>query len=155
MYGRALAAAGHLREGVERLTLAVEDAAEVFGPSSRMVGFFSVPLVKYQVQSGRIEQALETSRTALEIIGQHSALDSFRYASALHARGVALVAADRAAEALPLLTRAAETLRRQGPAPHDAMREWMADQSLALAKLGQYEETENVVREIPLAARIP
>ena len=64
MYGRALAEAGRLTEGVEQLTQAVDDAARMFGPTSRMVGFFSVPLVKFPVQSGRIDEALESKDPA-------------------------------------------------------------------------------------------
>jgi serine/threonine-protein kinase len=48
LYGRALGAAGDAVQGVAQLSQAVSDAAEVFGPESRMVGTFSVRLAELQ-----------------------------------------------------------------------------------------------------------
>jgi serine/threonine-protein kinase len=148
LYGRALAEAGRLAEGVEQLTLAVEDAADVFGPSSRMVGFFSVPLSTFQLESGEITEALDSSRRAVDIIAEDARPESFRYAAALHARGAALLAARRADEALPDLTRAVEIARQALTPLHDVTRTFAAEQALALAWLGRHEEAEHLVVEI-------
>ena len=59
LYGRALGEAGEPARSVEQLAQAVSDAAEVFGPSSRMVGFYSVPLAESQLETGQITEALE------------------------------------------------------------------------------------------------
>ena len=94
--------AGHLADGVEQLTLAVNDAAEVFGPSSRMVGFFSVPLAAFQLEAGEIRDALASSRKSFEIVSEHSRPGSVRYAAVLQSRGAALLSARRAARRSPI-----------------------------------------------------
>ena len=118
LYGRALGDAGEPARGVPQLAQAVAEAAEVFGPSSRMVGFFSLPLSEFQLETGQVIEAVESSRTAVDIIAQHTNRESFRYAAAVHQRGIALLAARRVDEALPDLAVAAETLRRTLPARH-------------------------------------
>jgi eukaryotic-like serine/threonine-protein kinase len=101
IYGRALSQAGRLREGVEELTGVVNDAAEVFGASSRKVGSYLVSLSTFQLQAGDIPRALQSSRRAFDIMGEHAGSESFRYAIVIHSRGAALLGARRAAEALP------------------------------------------------------
>ena len=59
---------------------------------------------------------------ALDIISKHSTAESFRYPNALRVRGVALLGARRVAEALPDLTRAAETVRHILPPLHNVGR---------------------------------
>ena len=61
LYGRALGEAGEPARGVEQLAQAVSDAAEVFGPSSRMVGFFSLPLAEFQLETGRSPRRSKTA----------------------------------------------------------------------------------------------
>jgi serine/threonine-protein kinase len=163
LYGWALAQAGRRTEGIEQLTVAVNDAAAVFGPSSRMVGVFAESLATVQLESGEIRAALDGSRRSLDIIGRHSAHESFRYASVLHLRGAALLAARKEVEALPDLMRAARTLRHALERPHARTAEFEADQALALARLGRHDEAQRVIEAIlspgprpddPLAARL-
>jgi serine/threonine-protein kinase len=137
LYGRALAAAGQTARGVEQLKQAVDDAAAVFGPSSRMVGFFSVSLAKLQLEAGQIAESLETSNKAVDIIGRHTNPRSFRFADAIHLRGAALLAAGRPHEALPDLARAAETLGQTMSPEHALTRQFQADHALALALAAQ------------------
>jgi hypothetical protein len=95
--------------GVEQLAQAVADAAQVFGPGSRMVGFFSLPLAAFRLET-EIAASIENSVKAVEIIERHTRPQSFRYAAALHQRGASLLAARRPAEALP-------DFRRRTPSP--------------------------------------
>jgi eukaryotic-like serine/threonine-protein kinase len=156
LYGRALGQAGHRIEAVEQLAQAVNDAAEVFGPSSRMVGFFSLPLAEYQLETGRIADALESSRRAVEIITQHTRPHSFRYAAALHQRGAALLAARRVPEALPDLTRATDTLRAVLSTEHEVTRWFLGDHALALARSGRAQDAQVTVEAVlPVAGRRP
>ena len=150
LYGRALDEAGEPARSVEQLAQAVSEAAEVFGPSSRMVGFFSLPLSEFQLETGQVIEAVESSRTAVDIIAQHTNRESFRYAAAVHQRGIALLAARRVDEALPDLAVAAETLRRTLPARHLVTRQFEADHALALARAGRHREAEEL-----LAALLP
>jgi hypothetical protein len=135
VHGRALAEAGRVAEGVEELARVVRDASDVFGPTSRMVGFFSLPLARFQLELGEVSAALESAERALAIVATHSAPDSFRYAVALHRRGAALAAAGRPAEALPDLTRAAATLLRLYGPSHGMTREFRAAAESARAQL--------------------
>ena len=68
LYGRALSEAGDMARSVDELAQAVRDGAEVFGPSSRMVGFYSLPLADAQAETGRIEDAIATARMAVDIV---------------------------------------------------------------------------------------
>ncbi|MEO8258348.1 MAG: serine/threonine-protein kinase [Acidobacteriota bacterium] len=163
LYGQALANAGRPTEGIEQLTVAVDDAAAVFGSSSRMVGFFSEALAAVQLESGDIRAAIAGSRRSLAIVGQHSTPESFRYASVLHLRGAALLSARRSGEALPDLARAARTLRQAIDPPHARAPDFEADQALALARLGQYDDAQQIIGRIlprdprpddPLVARL-
>ena len=148
LYGRALGEAGDVERGVEELEQTVRDAANVFGPSSRMVGFFSLPLAEFQMETGRISESLENSRHALSIIERHTRPQSFRYAAAIHQRGTALLAANRAEDALPDLTAASETLRQILPAQHSVTRGFEADQALALARAGKHREADALLQTL-------
>jgi eukaryotic-like serine/threonine-protein kinase len=142
VYGRALGEAGERGRGVEHLAQAVNEAATVFGPSSRMVGFFSVPLAEFQTEIGQLSEAIDTSRRAVDIIARHTTPQSFRYAAAIHQRGAALLAARRAEEALPDLMRATAILRRTLPAGHEVTRWFQTDEALALARAGRHREAQ-------------
>ena len=91
LYGRALGEAGDLPRAIEELSSTVSDASDVFGPSSRMVGFFSLPLAEYQMETGRTSDAIENSRDAFSIVARHTKPQSFRYAAAIHQRGAAFL----------------------------------------------------------------
>jgi len=148
LYGRALGEAGEHVRGVEQLTQAVREAADVFGPSSRIVGFFSVPLAEFQMETGQIAEAIANSGRAVDIIAQHTTPQSFRYAAAIHQRGAALLAARRPADALPDLARATETLRQTLPAGHEVTRWCQADEALALARAGRHREAQALIEPL-------
>jgi serine/threonine-protein kinase len=150
LYGRALAEVGETARGIEQLGGAVADAAEVFGPTSRMVGVFSLSLAKLQSEAGQVAEALETSTRAVDIIAGHTTPQAFRFANALHQRGVALLAARRPGEALPDLARAAGIVRQTMPAEHLVTRRFEADRALALAQSGNHLQAREM-----LAARLP
>jgi tetratricopeptide (TPR) repeat protein len=135
VHGRALAEAGKVAEGVEELARVVRDASDVFGPTSRMVGFFSLPLARFQLELGQVSAALETAERAVSIVSTHSTPDSFRYAVALNRRGAALAAAGRPAEALSDLTRASATLLRLYGPSHPMTRAFQAEADSARAQL--------------------
>ncbi len=155
LYGRALGEAGYLKRAVDELSNTVSDAAEVFGPSSRMVGFFSLPLAEYQLETGRPSEALEISRDALSIIARHTKPESFRYAAAVHQRGAALLAARRPLDAVPDLQASVETLRRTLPPSHPVTRWFQADWALALARGGKRREAEDLLAPLMSAPLSP
>jgi serine/threonine-protein kinase len=155
LYGRALGEAGYLARAVDELSQTVSDAADVFGPSSRMVGFFSLPLAQYRMEPGRTLEALENSRDALTIVARHTKPQSFRYAAALYQRGAALLAAGRPLDAVPDLQASVETLRRTLPPQHPVTRWFQADWALALARGGRRGEAENLLTPILPASGEP
>jgi serine/threonine-protein kinase len=148
LYGRALGEADDAMKGVEHLAKAVSDAAEVFGPASRMVGFFSVPLAEFQIETGMTNAALESSRNAVAILARHTTPESFRYAAALRQRGVALLAARRADQAVPDLTLAVETLRKTLPSRHSVTRWFQADLALALTRAGRHRQAQEALEPL-------
>ena len=155
LYGRALGEAGYLERAVDELSHTVGDAAEVFGPSSRMVGFFSLPLAEYQMETGRTSEALEISRDALSIVARHTKPESFRYAAAVHQRGAALLAAGRPLDAVPDLQASVETLRRTLSPSHSVTRWFQADWALALARGGKHREAEDLLAPLMPAPLSP
>jgi eukaryotic-like serine/threonine-protein kinase len=148
LYGRALGDAGEPARSVEQLSQAVSDAAGVFGPASRMVGFFSLPLAQSQLETGQIAESIENSRKAVEIIARHAGPQSFRYGAALYHRGAALLAARRPDEALPDLTRARVTLQQTLSPKHAVTRWFQADEALALARAGRPREAQQLIEAI-------
>jgi tetratricopeptide (TPR) repeat protein len=66
-----------------------------------------------------------------------------------------LLAARRAAEALPDLTRAAETLQRTFPAGHAVTRWFQADLVLALARAGRNREAQDLAKALVPASGPP
>jgi len=145
LYGRALGLAGELAQSVEQLSHAVRDAATVFGPTSRMVGFFSEPLARFQTEAGEIDGAIESSGRSAAIVAGHSQPDSFRSAVAVHARGSALLAARRLDEALPDLARASTILQNHFPTTNEFRRTFQTDYALALALARQPAEAERII----------
>jgi tetratricopeptide (TPR) repeat protein len=145
-------------ESVIELTQAVRDAGAVFGASSRMVGFYSLPLSNAQAETGRIDDAIASARAGVDVITRHTRPESFRFAAAIRQRGVALLAAGRAAEALPDLASAAGTLQRTFPAGHAVTCWFQADVVLALARAGRPREALDLASTLmpapgPLSAR--
>jgi serine/threonine-protein kinase len=148
LYGRALGEAGDAMQGVEHLAKAVSDAADVFGPASRMVGFFSVPLAEFQLETGMTTAALESSQNAVAIIARHTTPQSFRYAAAIGQRGAAMLAARRAEQAVPDLTLAVEMLVKVLPSRHAVTRWFQADLALALARAGRHRQAQEVLEPL-------
>ena len=104
---------------------------------------------------GEIEDALESGRMAVEIVGAHASPESFKYAVALHNRGAALLAARRPAEALPDLTRAAGMLRGLLPPSHGLTGTYQADLALALARDGRHAEAQRAIADVLPQGRRP
>jgi eukaryotic-like serine/threonine-protein kinase len=148
LYGRALGEAGDVVRGLDHLAQAVRDAAEVFGPSSRMVGIFSLPLAEFQMETGRVDEALENSRAAMSIVAGHTKPGSFRYASAIRQRGIALLAARRPDEAIPDLAIAADTAQQTLSPQHAVTRSFRAELALALAQAGRHLEAQRLLEPL-------
>src|SRR5262249_41897027 len=155
LYGRALGDAGKAAQGLDQLSQAVRDAADVFGPSSRMVGFYSLPLAALQIEAGLVEAAIQSSQAAVAIVAQHSDPKSFRYANALFHRGAAWLAARRAEAALPDLDQAAVIMKQVMPVGHATTRMIEATRALALARAGRYRDARALLGSLLTAATPP
>jgi serine/threonine-protein kinase len=154
VYGRALGDAGEAARSAEHLAQAVSDAAAVFGASSRMVGLFSLPLARYQIETGRISEALAISERAITILAQDMGPEAFHHAVAIHHRGASLLAARRAAEAEPDLRHAAVAMRRH-LGPSNWITRWFeADWAIALARTGRHRPAVQLI-EAQLSVRPP
>jgi serine/threonine-protein kinase len=151
-YGNALGDAGRLDEGIGLLIHARSDAATLFGPSSMTVAVYSQNLVDYELRAGLISNALDSSEQALRIFDQTSDRDSYTSMSVERMRGLALAAARRMSDALPVFSRAVQTSTRVlGPA-HRLTLENRALRARALGYTGALEaatrEIEAVVAEM-------
>src|SRR5262249_11935232 len=94
---------------------------------------------------GEIDDAIDSSRRAAAIVATHSQADSFRNATALHARGAALLAARRLDEALPDLAQATAIVSAHFPTTNEYRRPYQAHHALALALAGRPKEAEPIV----------
>jgi tetratricopeptide (TPR) repeat protein len=155
LVGRALGLAGELARSIEQLSQAVSDASTAFGLSSRMVGFYSEPLARFQTDAGEIDAAIDSSQRAVAIVSGHSQADSFRTAVALHARGAALLAARRLDDALPDLAGATAILqeRERFPLTNEFRRTFQTDYALALALAGRSADAEPLVAPFVSSSR--
>ncbi len=147
IYGRALARAGQLREGVAELERAASDAAAVFGPESSTVGFFVGNLARYQRQIGKVKEALANSNKSLKIHARNADRNSFTYLGGVTARGVIWLSMRRGPEALRDLTESFTGLQKLFGPEHEETVIAQFYRGLALAYAGNVSEGEEAVRE--------
>lgn len=141
VYGRALARAGNVDEGLAQLERALADGVEVLGSNSATVAFLSGNTALYQRGRGRIHEALANLDRAIDIHGRNVSHQSFTYLSPLSGRGITRLTARLPAQALPDLEQASRGLRELfGPEHEEAViAEW--NRALALACVGRFEES--------------
>ena len=138
--GRALGDVGRLVEGVGELQAARDDALQLFGNNSPLVGTLQQNLVAYLVDLGELAAAELNARESVRIVKLHAQAESFSHAGTLASLGAVLLAQRRADEALALLAPAADTLARVLGPGHDAALLVRTQQALALALLGRLDE---------------
>jgi serine/threonine-protein kinase len=148
IYGRSLARAGQLPAGIKQIQQATEDAAEVFGPNSEMVGFFLGNLSRFQRVVGDLRVALANNTRSLDILARNAQRDSYTYAGGLTARGITLLAARRGAEALQDLSQSANTLRKLFGPNHEETLIAECHRALALAYLGRMTEADHALSPV-------
>jgi serine/threonine protein kinase len=123
------------------------DAAAVFGENSRIVGQYAHKMTQYLANGGYNEESLAAIERAIRILGPESPPDSLGYASLLDNHGAALLALRRAAEALPLSTRAREiVVAKMGPT-HESAHVLQMHRARALAMLGKLDESSRLLAE--------
>jgi serine/threonine-protein kinase len=151
IYGRALGHAGQARRGVEETGRALRDASDVFGASSRRVGFIASGLAPSMLRVGQIKEAIETSNRSIAIIEKHVEPDSYAMAQSLSNRGLLWLAARNGAQALVDLSLAKEKFARLfGPSHWDTLIPQF-NGALAMAYLGRDEDARRELR--PVAER--
>jgi serine/threonine-protein kinase len=140
LYGRALGEMGQVNAAIEELTRARSDMAEVLGPSTLSVGFYSQHLALYQIEVGEIAQAIENANQACSIVARHANSNSFIYATQVNVRGLARLAARRGNEAVADLSNALEVFRRTLGPNHEITRTAQVNRALAMAYAGRVDK---------------
>jgi serine/threonine-protein kinase len=149
LYGRALGEMGQLDAAIRELTRARSDMAEVLGPSTLSVGFYSQHLVPYQIEVGEIAQAIDSADQACRIVARHADLNSYIYAAQVNARGLAMLAARRGSEAFADLSTAFGVFRSTLGADHEITRTAQVNRALAMACAGNaHQAREHLVRMV-------
>lgn len=148
IYGRSLGRAGQLTLGIKQIEQATNDASEVFGPNSAMVGFFLGNLSRFQRVAGDLNTALLNNTRSLQIHARNAQQDSYTYAGGLTARGITLLAARRGAEALRDLSQSTDTLRRSFGPNHEETLIAQCHRALALAYLGRMAEADEMLTPV-------
>jgi serine/threonine-protein kinase len=139
-YGVALIDQDRVDEALELMRASREDAARLFGADSRIVGQYAGSLVQYLTMGGLVEEALASSETAVRILEPLLEPDSLRHASLLDSRGLALLSARRAEEALALTTRARDIVRYRLGEEHESVFVLTVHRGRELALLGRLDE---------------
>jgi eukaryotic-like serine/threonine-protein kinase len=111
-YAQALAANGRRDVGIRELRRAIDDSAELFGPSSRAVGLDLVKLARMELQGASPGTALEAANRAQSILKDHFDNTDIGFAGLLEVRGAALLAAHKRGLALRDLAEADQLLVR-------------------------------------------
>jgi tetratricopeptide (TPR) repeat protein len=141
MYGRALADAGQLEEGIDHLRSAVAKAEALFGPNHSSVASKLTWLARAQMKLGDLNGAIESMQRSVELAPTD--LDRARAAASL---GVTLVAARRLGEAVSVLRKAVADLKRADTGEGSWLPSATATLGNALALSGQAAEAQHVLR---------
>jgi serine/threonine-protein kinase len=121
----------------------VRDTEAVLGPRHRMVGIWLAGLSMEQTQLGELTEALDSARRSAEILGDFDpSANDFVRAAHLRGRALALLALRRDAEALPDLTHVADAFRAGMGAANERTLQALVQRSLALGRLGRFDEAE-------------
>jgi serine/threonine-protein kinase len=139
-YAVALADQDQVDEALELMRASRRDAAKLFGAESRIGGDQAGSMVQYLLMGGRVKEALECSEAAIRILEPLLEPESSRHAGVLDARGLALMAARRPAEALAATTRARDIVRKQHGEEHEIAFVLTVHRGRELALLGRLDE---------------
>jgi serine/threonine-protein kinase len=139
-YGIALVDQDRVEEALQLMRESRRDAARLFGADSRIVGTYSASMVTYLALGGHVREALESNESAVRILEPLLEPDSMAHAGLLDARGYALLAARRPAEALAATSRARDIVRKQGGDEHESVFVLTVHRGRELALLGRLDE---------------
>lgn len=153
LYGRALADAGRLSDGLARVQGATDRARDAFGAESRRAALFGAELARLRLASGEIAPALEALAASLPVVERHYGPASLQYASALEIRGEVLLAARRSGEAAADLARTVELLEAALGASHDRVHKAATTHALARAYAGETAEAVRQLQDVLAADR--
>lgn len=148
VYGRALCRDGKVPEGLEQLERAMRDATEIFGPTSSTVAIMAGNAARYHRVLGDIKTALANLDRAIEIHRQQVQRESFTYLGPLTARGIALIAARRGADALRDLTESSQGLHKLFGQNHEETLIAEFHRALALAYMGRADEAQAALEPV-------
>jgi eukaryotic-like serine/threonine-protein kinase len=137
VFGRALCFAGQPERAVQESSRALQDAREVLGPSSPLVGMMLINRVPCERRLGDLRQAIEDGTRGIELRNAAMQKDSRSWGNSHYALGVTLLAARRPSEALEDLTAAVESLARALGERHWLTLGARAHRMVALAYVGR------------------
>jgi serine/threonine protein kinase/tetratricopeptide (TPR) repeat protein len=148
-YGRALADAGRLAEGIAMLERADTGAQAALGPDAFTRAFVKGRLARYRIEIGDPAQALDDIDTSLRILRLSAQEDSVNVAFAKLLRGNALLALRQPEQALADLEQATASLARQWDRQHPSVIAATAQQAMARAMAGDLATAETALRGLP------
>ena len=151
-YGRALADAGRLSEGIALLQRADTGAQAALGPDAFTRAFIKGRLARYRIETGDLAQALVDIDASLRILRITAQEDSVNVAFGKLLRGRVLLALRRPELAVPDLEQATASLARQWDGKHPSVASATAHQALARAMAGDPAAAEAALRGLPPTA---
>lgn len=152
LYGRVLTSVGRLGEGTTLISQALDAAADVFGPDSMVVGFYSANLAARQLELGDLAAALQTADRAIAATAVSPGPASGVHAFAHHQRAMILLASRDGQAALDQLDVTISKLETTGEAAaRQSLPEAQTGRALALAYAGRTTEALATLRVLDLS----
>ena len=140
VHGRALCHAGQADRAYAEMTEALEDARQVLGPTSPLVGQISVNRVTCGRRLGYLRESLEDNTRGIEVRAASMERDSRGWGNTHLSRGMTLLALRRPDAALADLTPAVESLERSVGRTHRFTLTARLMRMVALAHVGRTQE---------------
>jgi eukaryotic-like serine/threonine-protein kinase len=151
LYGRVLTGVGRLNDGIDHIRQALQDAAEVFGPSSLHIGYYATNLAARQLEVGDLDGALRSIDRGLEVSAVNPGQNSGLHAFAQHLRGQILLAARRGPAALAQLDAAIDELGRTKERANQRLADARSERALALAYTGRIAQAATDLADVGTA----
>ncbi len=98
--GKSLGNAGRYQEGAVELKQVVEEAAQLLGPDTAMIGFYSADIARFLLETGDLHGSLSYSQRSLQVLSALVDADTYTLAAAHYNVGRAQLALRQTESAL-------------------------------------------------------
>ena len=148
---QVFAAAGQHARALDEAERALRDSAELFGPSSRIVGINLLNLARLQLDAGYLAPAWRNADRAISVLREHFDRQSPGYGALVQFRGLVLLAQRKYGAALRDLTLSERLAVDSLGSSHPSALAARAHRAVALARAGHLIEAREAFESISQA----